>query len=54
MTSEACGSCRNHGKRQTVSHSSLDGADAVHRPHRLCNELSLKTRLDRHGGSQAS
>jgi hypothetical protein len=54
MTAEACGSCRNYGKRQTVSHSSLDGADAAHRPHRLCNDLSLKTTLDRHGGFQAS
>jgi hypothetical protein len=54
MTAEACGSCRSHGKRQTVSHSSLDGADAVHRLYRLCNDLSLKTRLDRHGGFQAS
>lgn len=51
---EACGSCRSRGKRQTVSHRSLDGADAAHRLHRLYNSIFLTTRLDRHGGSQAS
>jgi len=52
---EGYGSCRSHGKRRTVSHSSLDGADAAHRPHSLCYyTLSLKTGLDRDGGSQAS
>jgi len=51
---EARGSCRSYGKRQTVSHSSLDGADAVHRLHRLCNDLSSKTGLDSNGGIQAS
>ena len=51
---EACGSCRSYGKRRTVSHSSLDGADAVHRLHRLCNGLTLTNRLDRHGDAQAS
>ena len=51
---EARGSCRSYGKRQTVSHSSLDGADAVHRLHSHGNDLSLKTGLDRHGGLQAS
>jgi hypothetical protein len=50
----ACGSCRSRGKRQTVSHSSLDGADAVHRLHRLNDKRSLKPKLDRHGGTQAS
>lgn len=48
-----CGSRRSHGKRQTVSHSSLDGADAAHRLHRH-NGLSLNIRLDKNGGSQAS
>jgi hypothetical protein len=48
-----CGSCPSYGKRQAVSHSSLDGADAAHRTHRL-NNLSLNTGLDKYGGSQAS
>jgi len=51
---QACGSCRSCGKRQTVSHSSLDGADAVHRLHRLDDDRSLKAELDTHGGTQAS
>lgn len=51
---EACASCRGCGKRQTVSHSPLDGADAAHRLHRLYDKLSLKNRLDKPGGRQAS
>lgn len=49
-----CGSCRSCGKRRTVSHSSLDGADAVHRLHSLNDHGSLKPELDRNGGTQAS
>ena len=42
---EACGSCRSCGKRQTVSHNSLDGADAAHRLHRFYNWFSLTKTL---------
>ncbi len=49
----ACGSCRCHGKRQTVSHSSLDGADAAHRLHRLIYTPALEVGMDKDGGPQA-